>query len=193
MMIHSECGPQGEVHLPDCGLLHKCKNRNYDDCAKLCEKTDSHHHSHYSKFCDTDTYFGDSESASVSSASSVDAYNGNAAPDGFTNGGAYAATSQFWMVAVAASVGMALVAIHMGQRRERPQADDQSLMGAEVRGSVGRRVAGVSALMDGVLGGTSSSSSFAQSGGGTQVEMSEYQLEGSEPDRSSSYPESAIV
>lgn len=191
MMINSECGPHGEVHLPDCGLLHKCKNRNYDDCAKLCEKTDSHHHSHYSEFCDTDTYFGDSSSSvSASSTSSVDAYNGSSTPAGFTNDGAYAATFQFWMVAVAASVGMALVAVHMGQRRERPQANDQLLMGAEVHGSVGRRVAGVSALMDGVLGGTSSAQS---GGGGTHVEMSEYQLEGSEPARSSSYTESEIV
>jgi hypothetical protein len=185
-VIHAECGPHGEVHLPDCGLLQKCKNKNYDDCAKLCEKTDSHHKSHYSKFCDTDSYFGEGDS--VSSASSVDAYNGNSTPDGVVNGAGFAATFQYWMVAVAASVGMALVAIHIGQRRERRvSADDQSLMGAEVRGSVGRRVAGVSALMEGVLGAKSSNSTNT---GGTQVEMSEYQLDDS---RSSSYPESAIV
>ena len=58
---------------------------------------------------------------------------------------------QFWMVAAAMSVGMALVAIHMGQRREAIVRDERSLMGAEVRGSVGRRVGVVSGLMDGVL------------------------------------------
>lgn len=97
--------------------------------------------------------------------------------------GNYAKGFQFWMVAAAASVGMALVAVHLGQRKERHTEEelmederydgngDDASAGANVKGSVGRRMAAVSAFADGVIGRKSKSSK--------QVELSEYQLDDS--------------
>eukprot|EP00534_Pseudo-nitzschia_fraudulenta_P018715 CAMPEP_0201274964 /NCGR_PEP_ID=MMETSP0853-20130426/51061_1 /ASSEMBLY_ACC=CAM_ASM_000640 /TAXON_ID=183588 /ORGANISM="Pseudo-nitzschia fraudulenta, Strain WWA7" /LENGTH=235 /DNA_ID=CAMNT_0047582475 /DNA_START=206 /DNA_END=913 /DNA_ORIENTATION=+ len=148
MMINSECGPGGAVHLPDCRLLHGCNAGRSADCDTLCGKKNDPHKSSYGGFCDS----GSSSSSSSSYAadgSSVDAYSGETNPGSFVTGGSRSAAFRFWMVAVAASVGTALAAIHVGQRRGRHGGGDNG--GA--RGSVGRRVAAVAALADGVLGG----------------------------------------
>ena len=165
-MIHSECGPHGEVHLPDCKLLQTCRAGKSTDCNKLCSKKSDPGKSKYGKFCDGGD--GSSSSSSASSASSSDAYNENTSPGQVVADGTYAVEFGFWMVAVGLSIGMALVAIHMGQRREIRTARDEAGPG-EFRGSVSRRVAVVSDLMDSVLSQQPPK----------QVEMAEYQLEGS--------------
>lgn len=149
-------------------------------CQHLCDKKDGlleKHHS-YGQFCNYS-----SSSTANTNAANTDVYNGNSTPEGVVAGGNYAMGFQFWMVAVAVSVGMALVAVHMGQRREDLEDEDKSLLGAEVRGSVGRRVGVVSGLMDGVLGEKTTTTTTTSK----QVEMAEYQLE-----PSNSY-ESAMV
>lgn len=142
-------------------------------CQKLCDKRNHPGKNSYKKYCNytpsSSTTTASSTSYEVNSASGNDVYNGNSTPQGVVFDGNLSAGFQFWMVAAAISVGMALVAVHIGQRREDLEDEDKSLLGAEVRGSVGRRVGAVSGLMDGVLGGKPSSSK--------QVELSGYQLE----------------
>ena len=124
----------------------------------------------------TQNYSSDGTNTNVANA---DGYNVTSTPEGVVGGGNYAMEFQFWMVAVAVSVGMAIAAVHIGQRREDLDNEDKSLLGAEVRGSVGRRVGVVSGLMDGVLG--------EKKTGPKQVELAEFELE-----PSNSY-ESAMV
>ncbi len=138
---------ENQIHGPiDCHEYKRCMNGHYNDCDKLCEKSSHHDKSHYSEFCNMSASTS-VPSAIANAASSSDPYSGQT-PGGFIGGGNYSIGVQFWMVAASLSVGMALVAVHVGQRRE---ANERSLLGAEVRGSVGRRVGGVSGLMDGVL------------------------------------------
>ncbi len=181
-VINNQCGPGGRVGPLECPALMRCENESNPDCSAcndLCKKKDSPRPGHhdYSVFCNVCDSSGN---AVASSSSQVDSYNGNSTPGSFVGSGSYSTAFSAWMVAVAISVGMALVAVHIGQRREDVVGEDRSLLGAEVRGSVGRRAAVVSGLMDGVLGNRNDSK---------QVELSEYQLE---PARTSSY-ESAIV
>jgi len=180
MMVNSECGPGGDVHIPDCHLLHSCKAGNSADCTKLCNKKSDHGKSKYSKFCS-----GDGSGSSSSSNTSVDSYVDNSTPGNVVSDGRQSAKFGFWMIAVAGSVGMALVAVHIGQRKDpfgnRDDDDNTSLAGGEVRGSVGRRVGVVSDLFNGVLGRRGNKKE--------QVELAEYQLEDPPP----SYPQSSMV
>jgi len=179
MMINSDCGPHGRVHVPDCRKLKSCESSylySSDDCTDLCNMASQDRKSHYANlhFCKSES----SSSSSSSAATGVDAYNDNSAPGSFVSDGNYAAGFEFWMAAVVASVAMAMVAVHIGQRREYRTPEDES-RGAPVRGSVGRRVAAVAGLMNGVLSAPPPQ----------QVEMAEYQLD---DNRNSSY-QSAIV
>lgn len=141
---------ENHIHGPiECHEYKQCMNGHYNDCDKLCEKSSHHDKSHYSQFCNMAT--SAPTTTNVAAATSAEVYGGNQTPGGFIGDGAYSIGTQFWLVAAALSVGMALVAVHMGQRREAILRDDRSLIGAEVRGSVGRRVGVVSGLMDGVL------------------------------------------
>lgn len=193
MMIHSDCGPGGKVHLPDCPLLQHCQAGKSSDCSKLCNMKTHHGKSGYKEFCSDSSSgsSGSSSSSSSSSASSADAYNGNSTPEGVVSSGNLSVGFEAWMVAVAASVGLAIAAIRMGQRRER--ADETlplSGQGGQVRGSVGRRVGVVSDLLNSVLAkGDNGDANGNSSRNSEQVEMAEYQLEDS---RTSSY-ESAVV
>jgi len=178
MMVNNQCGPGGTVGILECPLLTRCENGDCSACQKLCAMTDRPHPGHdYSGFCNICDSSGN---VVTSSSSQVDSYNGNSTPESFVGSGSYSTAFSAWMVGVALSIGMALVAVHIGQRREDAVGEDRSLLGAEVRGSVGRRAAVVSGLMDGVLGDKRNSK---------QVELSEFELE---PARTSSY-ESAIV
>lgn len=170
MMIHSDCGPHGEVHLPDCHLLQTCRAGTSGDCVKLCEKASDPRKSKYSKFCDNyDSDGSTSSSSSANSASGADAYSENSSPDAVAGSGSYSVEFRFWMAAVALSVGMALVAIHMGQKREiRLAGDDENETApGEIRGSIRHRVGVVSDIMDSVLSDRV----------GTRVEMSGYKLD----------------
>lgn len=174
MMIHAECGgPNAEVQLPDCHLLQSCKAGTSTDCTKLCNKRNDHGKSKYKKFCS-------SSDSSSSSSSENNNYSENSSPESVVTDENMSVGFDFWMVAVAGSVGIALFAIRMGQRTELVQTSfDGEIMqpGSEMRGSVGRRKGAVSDIMDSVLGGDSG-------GGGRQVEMSGYHLDD---------PNSAIV
>jgi len=189
MMVNSQCGPK-EVHLPDRHLCTRCSSNHYEDCEELCSMQSESHKSHYVNFCTATTETTTSESAYSGADSSVDAYADSSTPGNVTMDGNYSMGFQFWMVAAAASVGMALVAVHVGQRKERDTGeimeDDDDAMsgGANVKGAVGRRMAAVSAFADGVIntGGAKSSK---------QVELSEYQLDDSPPPVS--YPQSSFV
>jgi len=199
MMVNSQCGPGSRVHLPDGALCHRCTSGNPgDSCETLCAMKSNSHKSHYSQFCessDSSTTTTSSSESSTNSASSstnsVDAYVDNSTPGNVTMEGNYAKGFQFWMVAAAASVGMALVAVHLGQRKEQQTEDElmedeeEQYDNGDVKGSVGRRMAAVSAFADGVIGRKSSSK---------QVELSEYQLEDSTlTPPPASYPQSSFV
>jgi hypothetical protein len=182
MVGDSECGPAGEVHHgPDCHLLKSCK---YDgvtsDCAKLCSMAHMPLKKKYNKFCSMSSSSNSVNAAEYDEAT-VDAYQGNSSPESVVSDGNYAMGFQFWMVAVAASVGMALVAIHMGQRKERLSEgmEDEDAPGATVAGSVGRRMHAVTALADGMMGG-----------GKQYLEMASYSLEEPYPN---DYPQSSFV
>ena len=172
-MIHSECGPHGEVHLPDCHLWQSCKAGTSSDCTKLCNKKSDPGKSKYSKFCSYGD--GSGSSSSANSANGADAYNENTSPGQVVADGSYAVEFQFWMVAVALSVGMAATAVHLGQRREIRVAQDPNAPG-NIRGSVNHRIGIVSDLMDSVLGQRPPQ----------QVEMAQYSLEGSRGDGAAS-------
>jgi hypothetical protein len=145
-VINSECGPHGEVHLPDCPTLQTCKSGVSADCTKLCNKSGDHGKSRYSKFCDYDG------SGSNSNAANSNSYNDSSNTGGFATGEQYSVEWDYWMIPFGVAVGMVLVAVHIGQRREAvPSADDQSLLGSEVRGAVSRRVGVVSDIMNSVL------------------------------------------
>jgi len=179
MLDPSEC-LENKIHGPiECHEYKQCMFFDkYSDCDKLCNKKSQPGKSHFSQFCNMSA--SASSTASASANSNVDSYNGGTTPGGFISDGSYSVGFQFWMVAVAMSIGMAIAAVHIGQRREDLNNEDKSLLGAEVRGSVGRRAVVVSGLMDGVLG---------QKNVPKQVELAEYALE---PARTDSY-ESAMV
>jgi hypothetical protein len=188
-----ECGPLN-VHIPDHGKCNECMGGNTGSCNTLCSMKSQARKSHYSKFCGSDsTTSTTSESSYNGESSSVDAYTDNSAPGSVTTEGNYSKGFQFWMVATAASVGLALVAIHLGQRKERetdpyPDGDDNESLsssysgGANARGSVGLRLAAVSAFADGMMPSTNTTK---------QVELAEYQLDDTPPPPS--YPQSALV
>jgi len=165
MVGHGDC----TVHLLDCHMFDKCEEGHTSECEKLCAMSSQHHKSHYSEFCDTGST-SSSSSASAVQSTEVDAYQENATPGNVSMDANYAAGFQLWMVAAAASVGMALVAVHMGQRKDRRSVilEDEENPGPSMTGSVGRRMVAVGGLADGVCGGAS---------GGQQVEMSQYKLE----------------
>jgi len=185
------CGPLDDIRIGDHKLCNECTHHaNSGSCNTLCSMSSSNSRkTHYSKFCDSTT------STSSSESNSVDAYNDNSAPGSVTTEGNYSKGFQFWMVATAASVGLALVAIHLGQRKERetdlyPDGDDdnESLSssysgGANARGSVGLRLAAVSAFADGMMPISNNNNK--------QVELAEYQLDDTPPPPS--YPQSALV
>jgi len=172
MMIHSECGPHGEVHLPDCKLLQTCRAGTSADCATLCGKKSDPGKSKYRKFCSGD---GSSSSSSSSAATSADAYNENTSPGQVVADGSYSVGFQSWMLAVALSIGIAAVAVRLGQRSEIRRSREGHAPGG-IRGSVNHRVGVVSDLMDSVL----SQQQQQQQPSPRQVEMSGgYRLEGS--------------
>eukprot|EP00536_Pseudo-nitzschia_multiseries_P011857 jgi/Psemu1/326619/estExt_fgenesh1_pg.C_4280003 len=173
MVGNGDCGPHGKVHLLDCPLLDRCEKGNNDDCEKLCSMRSHHGKSRYANFCSS-SGDSDGDSSSSSSSATADAYQDNATPGSITMGERLAEGFQFWMVAAAFSVGVALVAVHIGQRREeRSELLEDYDDGASMAGSVGRRMAAVSALADGVMAGSGRTN--------RQVEMAEYQLEDSYP------------
>ena len=189
-----DCGPLGsmKVHIPDHGKCNECMGGNTYSCNTLCSMKSQSHKSQYSTFCDSDST---STTTSSAESSDVNSYTDNTAPGSVTTEGNYSKGFQFWMVATAASVGLALVAIHLGQRKERetdpyPDGgdDNESLSssysgGANARGSVGLRLAAVSAFADGMMPGTTNNTK--------QVELSEYQLD--DTPSPPSYPQSALV
>ena len=97
------------------------------------------------------------QQSSASAASEADGYAGQ------SSGGVgvvsdMARTFQWWMAGVAAAVIMALVAIVMGQRKDRRDSDNGSGGGvggqqdrAVLSGAVGRRLGAVAAFAEGVL------------------------------------------
>mmetsp|Transcript_8610 Transcript_8610/g.21159 ORF Transcript_8610/g.21159 Transcript_8610/m.21159 type:complete len:237 (-) Transcript_8610:2177-2887(-) len=175
MMVHHDCGPGGRVGLLECHLLEMCDGGFMGACDELCAKADHPGPHDYSVFCGMSS--SSSSQSDAVAGYSADEYNGNSTPGSFVGSGSYSAAFNGWMVAVVISVAMALVAVHIGQRRE--EIEQEMARGVNVRGSVGRRAQVVSGLMDGVLGDANPK----------QVELSEYRLE---PARTSSY-ESAIV
>lgn len=180
MVGNGDCGPHGAVHLLDCHTYEKCQSGQNDQCEKLCDMSSHHGKSHYSAFCTTST-------SQASEANTADSYQDSATPGSVSMDGNYSMGFQFWMVAAAASVGLALVAVHMGQRKNDQQREelleDEESQGASMTGSVGRRMVAVSALADGYMAGSGAS--------GTQVEMAEYKLEEQPP--SSPYPKSSFA
>ena len=190
-----DCGPLGsmKVHIPDHGKCNECMGGNTNSCNTLCSMKSQSHKSHYSNFCESESTTTTTSSAE---SSDVNSYTDNTAPGSVTTEGNYSKGFQFWMVATAASVGLALVAIHLGQRKERDtdpypdggDNDNESLSssysgGANARGSVGLRLAAVSAFADGMMPGTTHTTK--------QVELSEYQLD--DTPSPPSYPQSALV
>merc|ERR1712238_652600 len=174
MAVDSQCGITAQIHLGDHPLCRQCNNGYGDSCQSLCDMKDNDRKSHYSRYCedskDTTTTQSSTETGSVTT-------------------GNYSKGFQFWMVATAAAVGMAIVAIHIGQRKEKQGneiADDESSVGASVTGSVGRRFSAISAFADGV-----------KPTNNKQVELAEYQLESDTPQESApsppSYPQSQFV
>jgi len=177
MVGNGDCGPHGKVHLLDCPLLDKCEKGSNDDCAKLCSMKSHHGKSHYSNFCSSSG--SDSSSSSSTSSAQADAYNGNATPGSISMGERLVDGFQYWMLAAAFSVFVAGFAIRLGQRTEdRSQLLEDDHDGASIAGSVGRRMASVSALADGVMVGR-------------HVELAEYQLDNSAG--RPSYPESSFA
>jgi len=178
MAVNSKCG------LLDHELCHQCNNGNGSSCQSLCDmsNSDKKRKAHYAEYCND----GEDTATQYSTA---DAYVDNSETGSVTTGDNYSKGFQFWMVATAAAVGMALVAIHLGQRKERENsdeiADDESSVGANVTGSVGRRLSAISAFADGVIPTNK------------QVELAEYQLESDTPQESTpsppSYPQSQFV
>ena len=77
--------------------MEECDSGDNSKCVKLCNMSSDHHKSHYSAFC--------------SSSSSANSYNDNVTPSNVEMDGNYAMEFQFWMVAAAFSVAVALVAI----------------------------------------------------------------------------------
>ena len=169
MVGNSDCGPNGKVHILDCHMFEKCESGHNSECEKLCAMSSQHHKSHYSEFCNTGSTSSSSSESAVQS-SEVNTYQDNVTPGNVSMDGNYAMGFQFWMVAAAASVGMALVAVHIGQRKDQRSEilEDEESPGPSMAGSVGRRMVAVAGLADGVYGGAS---------GGQQVEMSQYKLE----------------
>jgi len=182
MAVDSQCGITAQVRLGDHPLCRQCNNGYGDSCQSLCDMKDSEHKSHYSRYCE------DSEDTTTTQSSTADSYVGNSETGSVTTGN-YSKGFQFWMVATAAAVGMAIVAVHIGQRKEKQGdeiADDESSVGASVTGSVGRRFSAISAFADGV-----------KPTNNKQVELAEYQLESDTPQESTpsppSYPQSQFV
>jgi len=187
MMVSSDCGPAAKIRIGDHSLCRQCNNGNGSSCQSLCDMSYSDDHkSHYSRYCgdsgtETQTQYSYNEDSN-----NADAYIGNSETGSVATGENYSKGFQLWMVATAAAVGMALVAIHIGQRKERENpdeiADDESSVGANVTGSVGRRLSAISAFADGVMPTNK------------QVELAEYQLESDTPQASPpSYPQSQFV
>merc|ERR1712238_390051 len=169
MAVDSQCGITAQIHLGDHPLCRQCNNGYGDSCQSLCDMKDN-------------------EDTTTTQSSTANSYVGSSETGSVTTGN-YSKGFQFWMVATAAAVGMAIVAIHIGQRKEKQGnaiADDESSVGASVTGSVGRRFSAISAFADGV-----------KPTNNKQVELAEYQLESDTPQESApsppSYPQSQFV
>lgn len=180
MVGDSECGPLGRLHHgPECHLLKSCDDGVSSACAELCDMAHMPHREKYNKFCSVSS--SNSVNAAEYDEATVDAYQGNSSPESVVSVENHATGFQVWMAAVVASVAMALVAIHMGQRKERLSEgmDDDDAPGENVAGSVGRRMHAVSGLVDGMM-----------EGGKQHLEMASYSLEEPYPN---DYPQSSFV
>ena len=149
-----------------------------------------HGKSGYVNFCSVEgeTTTSKSEYYSYNAENGVDSYEDSASPGNSATDEDYSKGFQLWMVGTAVSVGMALTAIHMGQKKDGVDiVNDDSAVGKNVTGSVNRRLSAVSAFADGVMGSTT---------GAKQVELSQYQPSDQQLSASPSppsYPTSSYV
>lgn len=170
--FQGDCGP-ASVRLGDHPKCQMCKLGDAYACDELCEMRSHHGKSEYAKFCKGLTLTSDTTSESWAQEENYDGLEGNVGGEG-----SMSRAFQFWMLATAASVVMAMVAVFMGQRRERREARGIGAGGAVLSGAVGRRHTAVSAFADGVLPSRVAGGVAAGAvGSAAAVEMSSYQLD----------------
>ena len=149
MMVSGSCGPGMGIHLGDHPRCHACEKGNSAKCAELCAMaySDPHKHNYAAMFCEDGSGGAETYSANSAVDSSSSSYSGSATPGGINQDGAYAKGFQWWMLATAGAVCMALAAIHMGQKRDARNLGERSAMA----GAVGRRFTAVNAFAEGMF------------------------------------------
>lgn len=182
MMISGDCGPGMGIRLGDHPKCHACERGDSEKCAELCAMASTDHHkAHYADmFCEG----GSGGSSSSSSAAAVNeasdsSFSGSTTPGGVNQGGSYSKGFQWWMLATAGAVIMALAAIHMGQKRDQRNLGERSAMA----GAVGRRFTAVNAFAEGMFPSKKSTAvemapAAAAAAGGAAVASGDYQLDG---------------
>mmetsp|Transcript_5955 Transcript_5955/g.10789 ORF Transcript_5955/g.10789 Transcript_5955/m.10789 type:complete len:290 (+) Transcript_5955:143-1012(+) len=153
MMVNSDCGPGSGIRIGDHHLCHQCTGSfsNEQACQTLCEmSTYDHHKASYFRFCDESASTSDSSGSSSAYVANANdgsgVYGGNTSPGGIGSGGSYSKSFPWWMFATAAAVLMAMVAIHMGQRKDHDRAQRSNMTGA-----VGKRYHAVEAFVQGFM------------------------------------------
>ncbi|KAL3935706.1 MAG: hypothetical protein SGARI_002861 [Bacillariaceae sp.] len=178
MMVGGQCGPGMHVRLGDHPKCESCMKGNGVSCEQLCAMASDHHKSHYKDmFCEDGSGGATYSSESAVNEASDSSFSGSATPGGINQDGAYAKGFQWWMLATAGAVCMALAAIHMGQKRDARNLGERSAMA----GAVGRRFTAVNAFAEGMFPSKKAAAvelaPAAATVGGAAVASGDYQLD----------------